>query len=104
MLFSEYMYITDWRLDAIVKLHKLTGEKEAILFREPQTMRLYGVKVFSESVQHYSFFHRCAYNNNCEKFCFIVPVTVNGQPTPELTVSFRLFYFHFSVVLSTGFG
>lgn len=42
---KDFMYMTDWRLDAIIKLNKLTGEQEETLVREPQTNRLYGVKV-----------------------------------------------------------
>lgn len=89
------MYITDWRLDAIVKLHKLTGEQEEILTREPQTNRLYGVKIFSESVQHVDFTHPCAFQNNCEKLCFAVPA--NGEVGRQLTVNFKFLrtYFHF---------
>lgn len=45
VIYKEFMYITDWRLDAIIKLHKLSGEMEETLVREPQTNRLYGVKV-----------------------------------------------------------
>lgn len=45
VIHKQYMYITDWRLDAIVKLHKITGELEETVIREPQTNRLYGVKV-----------------------------------------------------------
>ena len=72
--FSEWMYVTDWRLDAIVKLHKLNGDQEEILVREPQTNRLYGVKVYSETVQRIDVSHPCAINNGgCEKLCFAVP-------------------------------
>lgn len=45
VIHNEFMYITDWRLDAIMKLNKLGGGKEEILIKEPQTNRLYGVKV-----------------------------------------------------------
>ena len=45
VIHKDFMYITDWRLDAIIKLHKLTGDLEETLIREPQTNRLYGVKV-----------------------------------------------------------
>lgn len=45
VIHKEWMYITDWRLDAIIKLHKLTGDLEETIVREPQTNRLYGVKV-----------------------------------------------------------
>ena len=68
------MYITDWRLDAIIKLHKLTGELEEVLVREPQTNRLYGVKVYSSAVQTVDHDQACSINNGgCEKLCFAVP-------------------------------
>ncbi|XP_037294723.1 LOW QUALITY PROTEIN: low-density lipoprotein receptor-related protein 2 [Manduca sexta] len=71
---KEFMYITDWRLDAIVRLHKLTGEQEDIMVREPQTNRLYGVKVYSENIQKIDPMQPCARNNgNCQKLCFAIP-------------------------------
>lgn len=71
---EQWMYITDWRLDAIVRLHKDTGEQEAILVREPATNRLYGVKVFSREVQERGRTHPCMINNGgCEKLCFAIP-------------------------------
>lgn len=75
VIHSEWMYITDWRLDAIIKIHKLTGDKEETLVREPQTNRLYGVKVYSAAVQKIIPTHPCARDNGgCEKLCFAVPM------------------------------
>lgn len=63
---KNFMYMTDWRLDAIIKMHKLTGEQEEILVREPQTNRLYGVKVRlglkSYILKLFFFFNN---DNNC---------------------------------------
>ncbi|XP_045536115.1 low-density lipoprotein receptor-related protein 2 [Papilio machaon] len=74
VIYKDFMYITDWRLDAIVRLHKLTGQQEDIMVREPQTNRLYGVKVYSEQVQKIDPMQPCARNNgNCQKLCFAVP-------------------------------
>lgn len=74
VIHKEFMYITDWRLDAIVRLHKLTGEQEDIMVREPQTNRLYGVKVYSKEVQKIDAMQPCArINGNCQKLCFAVP-------------------------------
>ncbi|XP_055683188.1 low-density lipoprotein receptor-related protein 2 [Lutzomyia longipalpis] len=74
VIHDEWMYITDWRLDAIVRMHKLTGEQEEIMVREPQTNRLYGVKVYSHTVQSIDSTQPCAINNGgCEKLCFAVP-------------------------------
>ncbi|XP_063240571.1 low-density lipoprotein receptor-related protein 2 [Bacillus rossius redtenbacheri] len=80
VIHDEWMYITDWRLDAIIKLHKLTGGREEVLLREPQTNRLYGVKVFSSRVQTIDPGHPCAINNGgCEKLCFAVPANRSSQ-------------------------
>lgn len=74
VIHDEWMYVTDWRLDAIVRMHKLTGEQEEIMVREPQTNRLYGVKVYSRNIQTVEHGHPCAnFNGGCEKFCFAVP-------------------------------
>lgn len=74
VIFQDFMYITDWRLDSIIKLHKLTGDREEILVRESQNNRLYGVKVYSESEQVLNLTHPCAINNGgCQKLCFAVP-------------------------------
>ncbi|KAK0162271.1 hypothetical protein PV327_008621 [Microctonus hyperodae] len=70
---EDWMYITDWRLDAIIRSHKKTGEQESILVREPSTNRLYGVKVFSPDIQKITD-HPCSINNGgCEKLCFGKP-------------------------------
>lgn len=74
VIYKNFMYITDWRLDAIIRLDKLTGEQEEIMVREPQTNRLYGVKVFSDDIQKIDRLQPCSINNgNCEKICFAVP-------------------------------
>ncbi|KAF7989294.1 hypothetical protein HCN44_007968 [Aphidius gifuensis] len=77
---EKWMYITDWRLDAIIKLNKETGDNEMILVREPPTNRLYGVKVYSREIQTI-LDHPCSINNGgCEKLCFGIPTTTqNGS-------------------------
>lgn len=78
VIHEEWMYITDWRLDAIVRLHKLTGEQEEIMVREPQTNRLYGVKVYSYTVQEVEATQPCSINNGgCEKICFAIPANAS---------------------------
>lgn len=68
------MYVTDWRLDAIIRLHKLTGEGEETLVREPQTNRLYGVKIYSRTEQNVTENHPCHQDNGgCQKLCFAIP-------------------------------
>ncbi|KAF5276464.1 hypothetical protein FQA39_LY06533 [Lamprigera yunnana] len=79
VIYNDFMYITDWRLDAIVKLHKLTGDQEQILIKEPQTNRLYGVKIYSESEQRIDTLQPCwANNGGCQKLCFAVPRNTTG--------------------------
>ncbi|KAJ8943773.1 hypothetical protein NQ318_011985, partial [Aromia moschata] len=74
VIYNDFMYITDWRLDAIIKLHKLSGDFEETLVREPQTNRLYGVKIYSEKEQKIIDVHPCWNNNGgCQKLCFAVP-------------------------------
>lgn len=81
------MYITDWRLDAIIKLHKLTGDKEEIIVRESQNNRLYGVKVYSKKEQVIDPGHPCAINNGgCEKLCFAVPTQTKSTVGSGLKV------------------
>ncbi|CAH2090686.1 unnamed protein product [Euphydryas editha] len=73
-IYKNFIYITDWKLYAIIRLHKLKGEKEDIMVREPQTNRPYGVKVYSEEIQKIEPMQPCARNNgNCQKFCFAIP-------------------------------
>lgn len=79
-IYEQWMYITDWRLDAIIRLHKETGEQESILVREPATNRLYGVKVFSRDIQVVTTKHPCSINNGgCEKLCFAIPENTTNR-------------------------
>uniref|UniRef100_A0A8W7PDA9 LRP2 n=1 Tax=Anopheles coluzzii TaxID=1518534 RepID=A0A8W7PDA9_ANOCL len=96
VIHEEWMYITDWRLDAIVRLNKLNGEQEEIMVREPQTNRLYGVKVYSHGVQSIDASQPCGVNNGgCEKLCFALPrndtedaaaASAGGPTSPRLVV------------------
>jgi len=70
------MYITDWRLDAIIKIHKVTGAVSNIEVREPQNNRLYGVKIYSEHEQLIDYSHPCSsvyQYGGCQKLCFGIP-------------------------------
>lgn len=74
VIYKNFMYITDWRLDAIIKLHKITGDHEETLVKEPQTNRLYGVKIYSEGEQKVDPIQPCRINNGgCQKLCFAMP-------------------------------
>ncbi|KAF4524940.1 hypothetical protein B566_EDAN012696, partial [Ephemera danica] len=61
---NEWMYISDWRLDAIIRLKKDTGGDESVIVREPQTNRLYGVRVYSRTLQSIDPQHPCSHVNN----------------------------------------
>jgi hypothetical protein len=74
----EWLYVTDWRLDAIVKVHKKTGDREKIIEEVEQSNRLYGIKIFSSKAQHIDYNNPCILaeqkpNRKCEKFCFAIP-------------------------------
>jgi low density lipoprotein-related protein 2 len=71
---ADYVYITDWRLDAIFRINKSTGDNEKIITKVDETNRLYGVKIYSRKSQKIDSTHPC-YNMNggCEKLCFPVP-------------------------------
>jgi low density lipoprotein-related protein 2 len=76
--FLEWLYITDWRLDAIVKVHKKTGDREKIIEEVEQTNRLYGIKIFSSKAQQIDYRNPCIRaeqdpSAKCQKFCFAVP-------------------------------
>ncbi|XKL63596.1 hypothetical protein PGB90_005960 [Kerria lacca] len=82
VIFQDWMYITDWRLDSIVKLHKLNGDMEEIVTREPQNNRLYGVKVYSQSEQEIKSTHPClaiANYSGCQKLCFGIPSNISSN-------------------------
>ncbi|XP_037092504.1 low-density lipoprotein receptor-related protein 2-like [Pollicipes pollicipes] len=81
VIFKEHIYMTDWRLDAIVRLNKLSGANETIVARVQEFNRLYGVKVYARDVQKIDPDHPCRENNGgCEGFCFPIPSneTTNG--------------------------
>lgn len=49
--FSEFLYVTDWRLDAILRMDKESGVGEQIVASVEEGSRLYGIKVFSRENQ-----------------------------------------------------
>ncbi|XP_044735048.1 low-density lipoprotein receptor-related protein 2-like [Chrysoperla carnea] len=74
IIHGNYIYMTDWKFKAIIKLNKDgTGEDEEILIKA--TNLVYGVKIYSESVQMLDQLRQpCLINNGgCEKLCFAVP-------------------------------
>ncbi len=74
VVYGENIFVTDWRLDAIIQLNKLTGTGEKIVEKVEESNRLYGIKIFSKSAQTIMDNHPCHSNNGgCQKFCFPIP-------------------------------
>ena len=74
VIYNEFIYVTDWRLDSIIRLHKTTGENEKIVQKVEESNRLYGIKIYSKRAQKINAEHPCHVNNGgCEKLCFPVP-------------------------------
>ncbi|CAG0879500.1 unnamed protein product [Darwinula stevensoni] len=71
---GDWLYVTDWRLDAIVRMKKDTGEEENVVEKVEGSNRLYGIKIFSSWAQDIHKDHACYHDNGgCEKFCFPIP-------------------------------
>ena len=73
--------MTDWRLDAIIQMNKVTGGNATIIEKVEESNRLYGIKIFSEDNQIIAEKHPChTKNGGCDKLCFPVPdnSTANG--------------------------
>ncbi|KAG1701225.1 Low-density lipoprotein receptor-related protein 2 [Nymphon striatum] len=82
VIHDKYLYITDWRLDAILRMDKVTGENEMVVKQVEKSNRLYGIKVFSESLQKIDGHsnHPCQdEKNKCEKFCFAIPSNTSNE-------------------------
>lgn len=74
VIHGDWLYITDWRLDAILRMQKTNGSDEKIVRSVEEGNRLYGIKVFSKESQRIDSRHPCLYDNGkCQKFCFAVP-------------------------------
>ncbi|XP_067141896.1 low-density lipoprotein receptor-related protein 2 isoform X5 [Centruroides vittatus] len=85
VIFGEWLFVTDWRLDAILRMNKETGEHEKIVASVEEGSRLYGIKVYSRDNQKIDSRHPCQSNNgNCQKFCFSIPT--NSTQGPDLRV------------------
>lgn len=86
VIHGDWLFVTDWRLDAILKMHKITGADEKIITTVEEGSRLYGIKVYSRDNQKVDSRHPCQFNNGgCQKLCF--PIPSNGSQGPDLVVS-----------------
>ena len=74
VVYKNSLFVTDWRLDAIIQMDKLTGKGEEIVEKVEESNRLYGIKIFSKDSQTITPNHPCHNNNGgCGKLCFPVP-------------------------------
>ncbi|XP_015791351.1 low-density lipoprotein receptor-related protein 2 [Tetranychus urticae] len=74
VIHNDWLYVTDWRLDAILRMNKVNGSNEMIFRTVEEHNRLYSIKMFSKSNQEINARHPCLSNNGrCQKFCFGVP-------------------------------
>ena len=74
VVYKNSLFVTDWRLDAIIQMDKLTGKGEEIVEKVEESNRLYGIKIFSKDSQTIAPNHPCHNNNGgCGKLCFPVP-------------------------------
>ena len=51
VVFKDIIYITDWRLDGIVRMNKTSGKSEKVIIQVQENNRLYGIKVYSKQTQ-----------------------------------------------------
>ena len=88
VIHSDFVYITDWRLDAIFRIRKETGGDEQVVTKIDDMHRLYSVKVFSRQNQKIDTLHPCSINNGgCQKFCFPVPIKASKDKTKDSSSS-----------------
>ena len=80
VVFGNSLFVTDWRLDAIIQMEKTTGANEKIVEKVEESNRLYGIKIYSKEAQKVIEKHPCHDNNgDCQKLCFPVPSNSTGN-------------------------
>ena len=89
VVYKQSLFVTDWRLDAIIQMDKLTGKGEEIVEKVEESNRLYGIKIFSEDSQLIIPDHPChgPGNGGCAKLCFPVP---DNTTSPTGTIIVRI--------------
>nr|XP_045622888.1 low-density lipoprotein receptor-related protein 2-like isoform X5 [Procambarus clarkii] len=79
VIYNDWLYVTDWRRDAILRMNKTDGSQERTVAQVAESNRLYGIRIYSRSAQEIAYGHPCNNNNQCEKFCFPVPDEDTGN-------------------------
>src|SRR5690606_37785197 len=77
VIHNDQLFVTDWRIDAILAMNKRDGSQERVLRAIEEGNRLYGIRVFSQKSQPTELGNPCSaqnQNGGCEKFCFTVPI------------------------------
>ena len=59
VVFENSLFVTDWRLDAIIQMEKTTGANEKIVEKVEESNRLYGIKIYSKAAQNIIDKHPC---------------------------------------------
>jgi len=74
VVYKDSLFVTDWRLDAIIQMDKINGKNEDIVEKVEESNRLYGIKIFSKESQLIANNHPCHTDTGgCQKLCFPVP-------------------------------
>ncbi|XP_076061029.1 low-density lipoprotein receptor-related protein megalin isoform X2 [Oratosquilla oratoria] len=79
IIYKDWLYVTDWRHDAILRMNKTDGSQETIVATVEERNRLYGIRVFSNELQIINKDHPCFGSSNpCQSLCFPVPDNTTG--------------------------
>ncbi|GFN87816.1 low-density lipoprotein receptor-related protein [Plakobranchus ocellatus] len=69
---SDYIYYTDWRLQAIMRINKRGGQEMKM---RSGIGRVMGIRIYDPSLQPISSSNPCHLRNgDCSNFCFVVPI------------------------------
>ena len=84
---NNSLFVTDWRLDAIIEMNKLTGSDEKIVQKVEESNRLYGIKIFSKKAQIVSASDLSGDDDTCDDVviscCRLPLITPVPGPTRE---------------------
>ncbi|KAK4322762.1 hypothetical protein Pmani_006556 [Petrolisthes manimaculis] len=51
VIYKDWLYVTDWRRDAILCMNKTDGSQERVVAEVAESNRLYGIRIYSVSAQ-----------------------------------------------------